>query len=82
MGNHEFDDEPNGLKPLFVNPITAILCANVDKDHLDDDIQKHVRNHVILKRDDRDIGIIGYLTPEVVYLSKTGSTLVQYLRHL
>ena len=43
------------------------------KDYVDDNIKKHIREHVVLTIEDREIGIIGYLTPEVVYLSKTGS---------
>lgn len=73
MGSHEFDYGPKGLEPLLNDPRTQILCANMIKDAgVDTILKENVHPHVVLSRGGLSIGIIGYITPEAVYLARTG----------
>lgn len=75
LGNHEFDDGPDGLAP-FVNSLMAngvsVVCANLNITK--EPKLKNIRPSVVLTRNDRKIGVIGYLTPDTSFLTDAGET--------
>ena len=71
LGNHEFDDGVNGLAPfLKATESTPTVGCNVDvskEPSLDS-----IRKSIVLERNGRKIGIIGYLTPDTRFLASVG----------
>lgn len=52
---------------------TPILCCNLVRDsNATAKIKDTVKSHVVVTRENMKIGIIGYLTAEVIYLANTG----------
>ena len=73
LGNHEFDNGLSGLNPLLDEAKTPILCSNLVRDsNASAKIRDKVKSHVVVTRENRKIGIIGYLTADVIYLANTG----------
>ncbi|CAH0595310.1 unnamed protein product [Chrysodeixis includens] len=60
LGNHEFDHGIDGLRPYLEHLKAPMLGANVNT-ALEPTITQYVKNHIIVKRHDRQIGIIGVL---------------------
>ena len=70
LGNHEFDDSPDGLLPLAKKAQFPIVCANCDFSEIPE-FHGLVKPYHLVEVDGRKIGIIGYVTPETTV--STGS---------
>ncbi|XP_041971450.1 apyrase-like [Aricia agestis] len=71
IGNHEFDDGPEGLAP-YLSALTApVIAANMDSSK-EPVLQGLYKNHVIIERMGRKIGLIGLITPDTKILSSAG----------
>ncbi|CAD6243389.1 GSCOCG00013054001-RA-CDS [Cotesia congregata] len=74
LGNHEFDDGPEGLVP-FVNAAEfPIVTSNIDLTEEPElaAATNLINNSTILEVDGKRVGIIGYLTPETKVISSPG----------
>lgn len=81
LGNHEFDDGVPGLLPFLENVKFPVLASNLDlTEEPELAKQKSLVNSVIIKKNDVDIGVIGYLTPDTKVLS--ASTRVGYFEEV
>lgn len=64
LGNHEFDHGIDGLLPYLERLNAPMLGANVNTE-LEPEMTPYVKNHVIVNRKGRRIGIIGVLLQQV-----------------
>nr|CCQ71112.1 putative 5'-nucleotidase NT5-like4 [Cotesia congregata] len=73
LGNHEFDDGPEGLVP-FVNAAEfPIVTSNIDLTGEPElAAATNLINSTVLEVDGKRVGIIGYLTPETKVISSPG----------
>ncbi|XP_026314215.1 apyrase-like [Hyposmocoma kahamanoa] len=71
VGNHEFDDGPEGLAPYLSHLKAPVLAANMDVSQVPE-LQGLFQDSIVVKRKGRKIGIIGLATPETTYLSSPG----------
>ncbi|XP_013144849.1 PREDICTED: apyrase-like isoform X1 [Papilio polytes] len=71
IGNHEFDDGPEGLAPYLRALKAPVLAANMDVSQ-EPSLQNLFRPHIIVKRGGRKIGIIGLITTDTQKLSSPG----------
>ncbi|KAH9637774.1 hypothetical protein HF086_007803, partial [Spodoptera exigua] len=71
LGNHEFDDGPEGLAPYLKALKAPVLAANMDVSE-EPILEGLFIPHIILKRKGRKIGIIGLITPDTAKLSSPG----------
>ncbi|KAH0547158.1 hypothetical protein KQX54_017302 [Cotesia glomerata] len=73
LGNHEFDDGPEGLVP-FVNAAEfPIVTSNIDfTGEPELAAATNLINSTVLEVDGKRVGIIGYLTPETKVISSPG----------
>ncbi|OWR54937.1 putative apyrase [Danaus plexippus plexippus] len=60
LGNHEFDHGVDGLLPYLERLNAPMLGANVNTT-FEPELAKYVKNHIVLERRGRKIGIIGIL---------------------
>ncbi|CAH0696760.1 unnamed protein product [Spodoptera exigua] len=60
LGNHEFDHGVEGLVPYLEHLNAPMLGANVNTE-LEPTMTPYIKNHVIVERKNRKIGIIGVL---------------------
>ncbi|XP_049879114.1 apyrase-like [Pectinophora gossypiella] len=60
LGNHEFDHGPEGLVPYLERLEAPMLGANVNTTN-QPDMTPYIKNHIIVERQGRRIGIIGVL---------------------
>ncbi|CAG9564828.1 unnamed protein product [Danaus chrysippus] len=70
LGNHEFDEEVDGVVPFIANLSCPVLAANL----ILDDVpilkeQSNLYKSVVLTKNGVEIGIIGYLTPDTSFLA-------------
>ncbi|OWR55135.1 apyrase [Danaus plexippus plexippus] len=72
IGNHEFDDGPQGLAPYLQALKAPVLAANMDASK-EPILQGLYRGHVIIERRKRRIGLIGLITPDTKILSSAGN---------
>ncbi|CAH2052260.1 unnamed protein product, partial [Iphiclides podalirius] len=72
VGNHEFDDGPEGLAPYFAALKAPVVAANMDVSK-EPSLQGLFKRHVIVKRKGRKIGIIGLITTDTKTLSSPGN---------
>lgn len=71
IGNHEFDDGPEGLAP-YLRALTApVLAANMDTSN-EPMMEGLYKPSIVIKRKGRRIGIIGLITTETEKLSSPG----------
>ena len=68
LGNHDWDDGGEGLKPFTDEANFPLLAANV----LSETVPK-IRSSVVVSVKGVKIGIIGYVTPETVSISNPGN---------
>ena len=68
LGNHDWDDGGEGLKPFIDQANFPLLAANV----LSETVPK-IRSSVVVSVKGVKIGIIGYVTPETVSISNPGN---------
>ncbi|KAJ8687355.1 hypothetical protein QAD02_023149 [Eretmocerus hayati] len=73
LGNHEFDNKVSGLVPFLQNIDFPVVAANLDLRE-EPELQRATKltKSFILSAKGRKIGVVGYLTPDTVYLSQTG----------
>ncbi|KAK0095135.1 hypothetical protein PV326_009160 [Microctonus aethiopoides] len=72
LGNHEFDEGPEGLVP-FINAATfPIVTANLNLTREPQLAATKLKNSVILNVAGHKVGVIGYLTPETKIISSSG----------
>ena len=76
LGNHEFDDSPDGLLPLAKKAQFPIVCANCDFTEIPE-FRGLIKPYQIVEVDGRKIGIIGYLTPNTRNIATTGRMLLR-----
>ena len=62
LGNHEFDDSPEGLLPLAQNATFPIVCSNCDFTEMPE-FAGLIKPYIVVEVQGKKIGIIGYLTP-------------------
>ncbi|XP_050353508.1 apyrase-like [Nymphalis io] len=72
IGNHEFDDGPQGLAPYLRALKAPVIAANMDTSK-EPVLQGLYKPHVIIERKKRKIGIIGLITTDTKILSTTGN---------
>ncbi|XP_045454113.1 apyrase-like [Melitaea cinxia] len=60
LGNHEFDHGIEGLLPYLEKLESPMLGANVNTT-FEPEMAPYVKNHIVVQRNGRDIGIIGVL---------------------
>ncbi|XP_045503273.1 apyrase-like isoform X1 [Colias croceus] len=60
LGNHEFDHGIEGLLPYLYHLDAVMLGANVNTT-FEPELGQYIKNHVIVERNNRKIGIIGIL---------------------
>lgn len=76
LGNHEFDEDIDGLVPFLNNAQFPILTANLDLSNQPKlQAAKNLHNSTILDVNGVKIGVIGYLTPETQNLTKAKNIL-------
>ncbi|CAD0202682.1 unnamed protein product [Chrysodeixis includens] len=70
LGNHELDNGVSGLTPFVKNLTCPVLAANlVLTQEPELQSEKNLMNSVIFDVNGRQVGIIGYLTPETKVLA-------------
>ncbi|XP_052739064.1 apyrase [Bicyclus anynana] len=72
IGNHEFDDGPEGLAPYLRALKAPVLAANMDSSK-EPVLQGLYKGHIIIERKKRKIGIIGLITQDTKILSSAGN---------
>lgn len=72
IGNHEFDDGPQGLAPYLKALKAPVVAANMDTSK-ETILQGLYKPHIIVERKKRRIGIIGLITPDTKILSSAGN---------
>ncbi|CAG9773881.1 unnamed protein product [Ceutorhynchus assimilis] len=76
LGNHEFDLTSSVLSEFVDHLDSPILAANLNFS-LEPNLVGKFNASTILHVDGRRIGIIGYLTPETIKISSTGSVVFE-----
>nr|XP_027198581.1 protein 5NUC-like isoform X2 [Dermatophagoides pteronyssinus] len=73
LGNHEFDDGPEELQKFvnLMNGTLPIVCCNVDFDK-SLELHKIIQKSIVMKVNNVDVAIIGYLTPHTEFVSSPG----------
>ncbi|XP_049879454.1 apyrase-like [Pectinophora gossypiella] len=72
IGNHEFDDGPEGLAPYLSHLLAPVVAANMDVSR-EPVLQGLFQPHVVVERKGRKIGIIGLITQDTKKLSSPGN---------
>ncbi|XP_075233039.1 protein 5NUC-like isoform X2 [Lycorma delicatula] len=72
LGNHEFDDGPQGLAPFINNTHVPILACNLDISKVPILHLPNLKKSVVFKYDKLKIGVIGYVTPDTKLISNPG----------
>lgn len=75
LGNHEFDDGPDGLLPFAKAVRFPILCANLDFSR-EPFLRNYVRPSLAMTVGGQRIGLIGLITPDLASISSPGPNLV------
>lgn len=70
LGNHEFDEEVDGVVPFIKNLTSPVLAANLILDRVPE-LQNisNLYKSITLTKKGVKIGIIGYLTPDTKFLA-------------
>ncbi|XP_021942386.1 apyrase-like isoform X2 [Zootermopsis nevadensis] len=71
LGNHEFDDTIAGVIPFLENVNAPFVVANID-DSEEPSIQGKYKKSIVIERQGRKIGILGYVLRTFYELSSTG----------
>lgn len=74
LGNHEFDDGPEGLLPFTRQVGFPLLCSNIDFSK-EPDLQKRIEPWRILKVGRDRVGVIGVMTPDLPFIANMGPNL-------
>ncbi|XP_073812053.1 protein 5NUC-like [Musca autumnalis] len=71
LGNHEFDEDVEGLIPFLNKAEFPVLTANLDLSNQPElRTAKNLQNSTVLDVNGVKVGVIGYLTPETQNLTK------------
>lgn len=71
IGNHDFDDGPEGLAPYLAALKAPALAANMDASN-EPILKDKFKSHAIIERDGKKIGVIGLITTDTQLFSITG----------
>jgi len=73
LGNHDFDDSIDGLKPFAEETTFDLLASNI-LNNANDSFQEglHYKKSIVKSVGGRDVGIIGYITRSTDYNFPTG----------
>lgn len=64
LGNHEFDDGPEGLTPFLKKTLVPVVCSNID-DSSEPQLEiSTLTPSRVLDINGVKVGVIGYLTPD------------------
>ncbi|KAJ0173158.1 hypothetical protein K1T71_011334 [Dendrolimus kikuchii] len=72
IGNHEFDDGPEGLAPYLAALKAPVVAANMDVSK-EESLKGLFKPHIVVERKGRKIGIIGLITTDTKTLSSAGN---------
>lgn len=75
LGNHEFDDGPEGLAPFLDKVGLPVISGNIDVSQ-SNSIAGKVQNHVVLDVGGQKVGIISALATDTPETSSPGPTVV------
>ncbi|RZF35278.1 hypothetical protein LSTR_LSTR010307 [Laodelphax striatellus] len=75
LGNHEFDDGPQGLAPFLARVSTISVACNINITLEPDLDAPSLRPSLVKTINGTKVGIIGYLTPETQYMHETGKVI-------
>lgn len=75
VGNHEFDDGPQGLRDFIDTVSFPVISGNLDLSS-SAELKTHVDNHVVLEVGGEKIGIISVLATDTVETSSPGPNVV------
>lgn len=71
IGNHEFDNQVEGLVPFLKNVKAPVVVTNID-DSEEPTLQNLYKNSTIIERNGTKIGVIGVILSTTNMLSSTG----------
>ena len=71
MGNHEFDNNIDGLLPFLMNANFTILSSNINVDS-EPRIKPYVKKSYVTTVGGEKIGVIGYTTKDTPMISQPG----------
>ena len=71
MGNHEFDNNIDGLLPFLMNANFTILSSNINVDS-EPRIKPYVKKSFVTTVGGEKIGVIGYTTKDTPMISQPG----------
>ncbi|VVC93230.1 unnamed protein product [Leptidea sinapis] len=70
LGNHEFDEQVDGLLPFIRNLTSPVLAANLILDEVPLlEAETNLYKSIILQKNGVQIGVIGYVTPDTKFLA-------------
>lgn len=70
LGNHEFDEDIDGVVPFIRNVTSPVLAANLILTHVPDlEKEANLYKSIVIIKNGVKIGIVGYLTPETKFLA-------------
>lgn len=75
VGNHEFDDGPEGLVPFLGKVNFPVLMANADLTGAPA-LRAGVKKSTVIEKAGEKIGLIGLLTPDTAEISSSGPNVV------
>nr|ATU82509.1 venom 5' nucleotidase 2 [Lethocerus distinctifemur] len=76
LGNHEFDDGVSGLAPYLRTIKTPTVVCNINYDKEPALLGTNFHRWYSLKVDGTHIAVVGYLTPDTMFLSKTDKVFI------
>lgn len=71
LGNHEFDDHVQGLVPFVERINDNLVLANADFSKEPTLAALNIKKSIVFEKGGFKIGVIGYLTPDTVFLAST-----------
>lgn len=71
LGNHEFDNDIDGLVPFLRNVTFPVVCANINFDQ-EPKLNGLINRSSVITVGRRRVGVVGYLTKDTPDLSRTG----------
>lgn len=74
LGNHEFDDGPEGLLPSAQRAQFPLLCANIDFSQ-EPELAKHVKPWTTMRFGRDEVAVIGVMTPDLPNIANPGPRL-------
>ncbi|XP_022196409.2 protein 5NUC [Nilaparvata lugens] len=75
LGNHEFDDGPEGLAPFLARVSTISVACNLNITLEPDLDVPSLRPSIVKIINGTKVGIIGYLTPDTQHMHNTGKVI-------